>query len=154
MTHMPTVLRLALLGWGLVAVIIGCASTNTPQGHIGGARNRPEGVNASTRERVEELLAEVYRLRAASLESLEAAVLIGTADPELGEARRALALGEQQLRKGEVAYGAQQYPQGLEMVGAARIAFSSAEEAAVRAGLGHIARALGERPARPPGNVK
>ena len=154
MTQTPTVRRIALVSRGLVAVIIGCASTYTPQGHIGGASSPPVAVDASTREGVEELLVEAYRLRAASLESLEAAVLIGTADHELSEARRVLALGEQQLRKGEAAYRAQQYRQGLEMLGAARVALSSAEEAAVRAGLAQIARALGERPARPPGNVK
>jgi len=104
------------------------------------------------REQIEGLRGEVHRLQAASHEALAAAMAIGVAEATLADARMALATAEQQLHEGEVAYTAQRYQRGWERLVSARGGLSRAEEAAVRAGLAHIERALTEeyglRPAR------
>jgi hypothetical protein len=69
---------------------------------------------------------------------------IGVAEATLADARTALATAEQQLHEGEVAYTAKRYQHGWERLVTARGGLSGVEEAAVRAGLAHIERALTE----------
>ncbi len=135
-------LRIALLSWGLATVTLGCSGMSGRPGDPAGVLGQPGGAVPNTGVHIEELLAEVYRLRTASHESLDAAATVGTAERELADARQALATGEGQLREGEAAYAAREYQRGWEKLWAAREALRRSEERAVQAGLGQVERAL------------
>jgi hypothetical protein len=105
---------------------------------------RVTSVDATDAKQLEALLAAVDQLQTISRESLAAAMLIGTADLELTEARQALARAERLVQAGKTAYAAMQYQESWERLQAADAALRVAEQAAVRAGLGHIERELVE----------
>jgi hypothetical protein len=145
------VLRVVLLSCGLVVAAIGCNSTHVQQGDAGGLlvpSQRGTSVDAKDATQIEALLAAVDQLQTISQESLAAAMLIGTADLELTEARQALARAERLVQAGKTAYATMQYQESWERLQAADAALRVAEEAAVRAGLGHIERELAEDYAR------
>lgn len=144
MSYRLAILCLALVGWGVVVSLLGCSNTGSQRSETPAALSLRLEVEAIGREQVKELLGAVQRLRTASHESFDAAVRIGAPDLELAEARQALAMAEPQVRAGEGAYGAKQYQESWEKLGAAKVALRRAEEAAVRAGLRHIDRALAQ----------
>jgi hypothetical protein len=136
-----------LLSCGLIVAVIGCNSTPVQQGDSSGLlmpSQRVTSVDAKDVKQIEALLAAVDQLQTISQESVAAAMLIGTADPELTEARQALARAERLVQAGKTAYAAMQYQESWESLQAADAALRVAEEAAVRAGLGHITRELAE----------
>jgi Bacterial SH3 domain len=145
------VLRVMLLSCGLIVAVIGCNSAHVQQEDSGGLLMPSQRVTSGDGQDVKQidaLLVAVDQLQTISQESLAAARLIGTADLELAEARQALARAERLVRAGKMAYAAMQYQESWESLQAADAALRVAEEAAVRAGLGHIERELAEDYAR------
>jgi Bacterial SH3 domain len=141
------VLYLALLSGGLLAAAIGCNSTPVRQEDSNGLwtpSQRLTGIDTQDAKQGEALLAAIHQLQTISQESLDAAMLIGTADPELTEARQALARAERLVHEGKAAYTVRRYQESWERLQAADAALRLAEEAAVRAGLRHIERELAE----------
>jgi hypothetical protein len=130
-----------LIVCGLIVASAGCSSTTPPPDHasefLGVA---PEGSTAGPKE-AEPLLSEVARLRLAAQESFDAAVMIGTPEAQLAEARAALGRADRFIQEGRAAT-ARDAQQGWQQLQAAESALRQAEEAAVRAGLTHIEQEL------------
>ena len=91
---------------------------------------------------LQSLLAHVSHLQILSLESLDAAILVGTPDHELATAQRDYTAAEQLLRDGQAAYTAKEYQVSAERLEAADATFRRAEEAAVQAGLNQLEQEL------------
>jgi hypothetical protein len=141
------VLYVALLSGGLIVAAIGCSSTPVRQedaSSLWTLSQPPTSIVTPDAKQGEALLAAVQQRQTISQEALEAAMLIGTADPELTEARQALARAEGLAHEGKAAYTARQYQESWERLQAADAALKLAEEAAIRAGLTHIERELAE----------
>ena len=141
----PTSALLAMVLFGnswLTVVLVGCSGSQVQQ----------SGSNASGRpalqppqlgeKQLDPLLTTVSQLHVTTQESLEAAMMVGTPDGELIEARQYLASAEQALQKGKASYAARQYRESWEQLHAADTAFQQSEESAVRAGLGQLEREL------------
>jgi Bacterial SH3 domain len=143
MKSISAFLGMALFGgyWPLM-MLGGCSAPQLQQVDANGIMSpsqRPATIAAS---QLTPLLSMVSQLRMASQESLEAAKLVGTPDPELTSAQQAHTSAEQLLQEGRAAYAARQYEQSWDKLQAADAAFRRAEEAAVRAGLRQLEREL------------
>jgi uncharacterized protein YgiM (DUF1202 family) len=93
-------------------------------------------------KQLDPLLAKVSQLQVATLEALDAARMVGTAESQLTEALQYLASAEHLLQAGRTSYTGKQYRESLEQLRGADMAFRQAEEAAVRAGLAQLEREL------------
>jgi uncharacterized protein YgiM (DUF1202 family) len=129
-------------GCWLIMVFGGCSGPQVQQADANGPRSPLQRPATIEERQIDPLLAIVSQLRIASKESLDAAMLVGTPDHELAEARQFLMSAEQLLQDGRDAYTARQYEQSWDKVRAADAAFRRAEELAVRAGLGQLEREL------------
>jgi uncharacterized protein YgiM (DUF1202 family) len=135
-------LGIALFGGFWLMMIGGCSAPQSQQVDAHSIRSpsqRPSTIEAS---QLTPLIVMVLHLQVASQESLDAAKLVGTPDPDLTSAQQDHASAEQLLQDGKAAYAARQYEQSWDKLRAADAAFRRAEEAAVRAGLGQLEREL------------
>jgi Bacterial SH3 domain len=142
MKSIPAFLGMGLFGGYWLLLIGGCSAPQLQPVDANGIMNpsqRPASIAAS---QLTSLLAMVSQLQMASQESLDAAKLVGTPDPELTSAQQDHAAAEQLLQDGRAAYAARQYEQSWDKLRAADAAFRRAEEAAVRAGLRQFEREL------------
>lgn len=139
-----TALRgIALFGgcWFVVA-LTGCSGPQVQQieSHERGlVSSQPSDIGA---KQLDPLLVRVSQLQVATLEALDAARMVGTAESHLTEALQSLAAAEQLLQAGRTSYTAKRYEESLGQLQAANRAFRQAEEAAVRAGLEQLEREL------------
>jgi hypothetical protein len=143
MKSKSTILGMALFGgcW-LIIMFGGCSGPQMQQAGANDTRGPSQRPTTIGESQLDPLLAMVSHLQMASQESLDAAKLVGTPDPELTAAQQDHASAEQLLLDGKVAYAARQYEQSWDKLRAADAAFRRAEEAAVRAGLGQLEREL------------
>jgi hypothetical protein len=143
MTPKPVVLAMALFNscWLMVA-LVGCSGPQVQQTESNSTGYPAVRPSAIEEKHLEPMLVMVSQLQIATLESLDAAKMVGTPDQELVEARQHVVSAEQLLQQGKASYTAKQYQDAWEQLRAADIAFRRAEEAAVRAGLGQLEREL------------
>jgi hypothetical protein len=86
------------LSCGLIVAAVGCSGTRVQQGDAAGIWTpapRVASLDAQDANQVETLLVAAFQLQTIAREALEAAMLIGTADLELTEARQAVVQAEQ-----------------------------------------------------------
>jgi uncharacterized protein YgiM (DUF1202 family) len=140
--------KTAILGMALcsgcwcMAVLVGCSGPQVQQTASNGGRassSQPSNIGV---KQLESLLVMISQLQVATMESLDAARMVGTPESELNEAQQYLASAEHLLQAGRASYADKQYQESLERLRAADVAFRRAEEAAVRAGLEQLEREL------------
>ena len=129
-------------GCWVIVTLSGCSGPQVQQTELDGKRvfsSQPSDIGA---KQLDPLLVRVSRLQVATLEALDAARMVGTAESQLTEALQYLASAEHLLQAGRTSYTGKQYQESLEQLRAADTAFRQAEEAAVRAGLEQLEREL------------
>jgi len=129
-------------GCWFTVTLAGCSGPQVQQAESNGKRvlsSQPSDIGA---KQLDPLLVKVSQLQVATLEALDAARMVGTAESQLAEARQYFASAEHLLQAGKTSYTGKQYQTSLEQLRAADAAFRQAEEAAVRAGLEQLEREL------------
>jgi Bacterial SH3 domain len=126
----------------LVMGFSGCSGPQVQQTDASGPwipSQRPTSIGES---QLNPLLAQVSQLQIVSLESLDAAKLVGTSTHELTVPQQDYLSAEQLFHDAKTAHTARQYEQSWDKLRSAEAAFRRAEEGAVRAGLGQLEREL------------
>jgi hypothetical protein len=129
-------------GCWFIVTLTGCSGPQVQQTESNGGRAFSSGPSDVGAKQLDPLLIRVSQLQVATLEALDAARMVGTAENQLTEALQYLASAEHLLQAGRTSYTGKRYQESLGQLRAADTAFRQAEEAAVRAGLEQLEREL------------
>jgi Bacterial SH3 domain len=129
-------------GCWFIVMLTGCSGPQVQETESNGQHafsSQPSDIGA---KQLDPLLVRISQLQVATLEAVDAARIVGTAENQLTDALQHLASAEHLVQAGRMSYIGKQYRESLEHLRAADMAFRQAEEAAVRAGLEQLEREL------------